>query len=347
MRKIRTIIAIFCILCLIFSFGGCKTQASPHEKTVFNYFDTISTIYSYAGDSEEDFAANCRRIETLLEKYHRLFDIYNEYEGINNLYTVNQNAGGEPIAVDRELIDFLLYAKWLCEVTNGEMNVMMGSVLSLWHDCRAQVAENASDAVLPTKSMLLFAAEHTSIDLLEIDEEKGTVRISDPLASIDVGAVGKGYATELVAQGLKAKGVDAYVLDVGGNLRIIGRKPDGGTWVTGIKNPFDSHHFAEKLKIADTSCVTSGDYERYFELDGRRYHHIIDKDTLYPAEHFSSVTVVCENSGLADALSTALFCMSFDEGRALVERLEDVEVIWITKEGEKLCTEGIAEMRSE
>jgi thiamine biosynthesis lipoprotein len=136
------------------------------------------------------------------------------------------------------------------------------------------------------------------------------------------------------------------VLDVGGNLRIVGAKPDGNGWITGIKDPHNASKYAEKLTLSDISCVTSGDYERYFEVDGIRYHHIIDKDTLYPAEHFSSVTVICRDSGLADALSTALFCMSYEEGRALVDALDSVEVIWVTKAGGKYTTDGIDRMRS-
>jgi len=339
----RVFLSFLCVLCLFLSFWGCESQVQVFEKTYFEYFDTVSSVYSYAGDSEESFEAICREIESLFEKYHRLFDIYNEYEGINNLYTLNESAGGEEIVLDRELIDFLICAKALYISTNGEMNVMMGSVLSLWHDCRENAGDNAK---IPTKAALDEAALHTSIDLLEIDSERGTARITDPEASIDVGALGKGYAAERVALCLEEKGISSYVLDVGGNLRIVGEKPEGGGWITGIKDPHNRDEFAERLTLADTSCVTSGDYERYFEVNGIRYHHIIDKDTLYPAEHFSSVTVICRDSALADALSTALFCMSYEEGCSLVSRLDGVEVIWITKAGEKYTTGGIDGMRS-
>ncbi len=340
MKKATIIISVFCIICLLFSFGGCEIKSMPHEKTLSNYFDTVSTIYSYAGDTEAKFSENCREIETILANYHKLFDIYKEYDGINNLCTVNKNAGCEWTAVDRELIDFLLYAKGLYYTTKGEMNIMMGSVLSLWHTARENNA-------LPDEASLVTASEFTSIDLLEIDEENNRVRIAHPEASVDVGAVGKGYATEKAAQYLKNKGINAYVLDIGGNIRIVGNKPDGSGWITGIKDPHDTSKFAEKLIVANTSCVTSGDYERYVEKDGVRYHHIIDKDTLYPAAHFSSVTVICEDSGLADALSTALFCMSLDEGQALIDSLGKVEAIWVTKSGEKHATDGIDEMRAE
>ncbi|MBQ8407335.1 MAG: FAD:protein FMN transferase [Clostridia bacterium] len=345
MRRIITAVCCFCTVCLLLLLCGCESRQQIREKTYFEYFDTVSVVYSYAGDSEDDFLENCREIEATFVKYHRLFDIYNEYEGINNLCTVNKNAGGYPVAVDRELIDFLLYAKELYVLTNGEMNVMMGSVLSLWHDFREFAEQSAKSVKVPTKSELDSAGEHTSIDLLEIDEVACTVRISDPEASLDVGAIGKGYAAEKAACLLKEKGVQSYVLDVGGNLRLVGTKPDGGSWSTGIKDPRNEGDFALCLNLSDTSCVTSGDYERTVELDGVRYHHIIDKDTLMPAAYFSSVTVVCENSTLADALSTALFCMSVREGHALVASLGNVEVIWITQSGEMITTDGIASLQ--
>lgn len=339
MKKAKIIISVFCIICLLLPFSGCESKQTPQSKTVFNYFDTVSTIYSYSGDTEAEFSENCREIETILEKYHKLFDIYNEYDGINNLCTVNKNAGAKWTAVDSELIDFLLYAKELYYTTKGEMNIMMGSVLTLWHTARENNA-------LPDETALIKASEFTSIDLLEIDEENSKVRITHPEASVDVGAVGKGYATEKAAAHLKNKGVSSYVLDIGGNIRTVGNKTDGNGWVTGIKDPHDTSKFAEKLTIANTSCVTSGDYERYVEKDGIRYHHIIDKDTLYPSTHFSSVTVICEDSGLADALSTALFCMSLEEGQKLISTLENVNVIWVTPTGEKHTTPGIIEMRA-
>ena len=237
-------------------------------------------------------------------------------------------------------IDFLLYAKELYTLTNGEMNVMMGSVLKIWHDCRE--AGNR----IPTKNELDEANKYTDISLLEIDEVNGTVRIADPNASIDVGALGKGYATELAAKHLEEKGVQSYVLNIGGNIRIVGTKPDGSGWDTGVKNPENPSTYSMYLTISNTSCVTSGNYERYYIVDGERYHHIIDKDTLMPADYFGAVCILTSDSGLADALSTALFSMSYEEGLAIVEKIGGVEVIWITLDGEIYKTDGIAALEN-
>ena len=344
MKILKSISCLCLIWGLLVFMTGCPQSAvktEPYGKAYFTYFDTVSYIYNYAGDSTDKFDSICEDVTAILEEYHNLFDIYYEHSGVTNLCTINKNAGREPLKVDQKLIDFLLYAKELYAFTGGEMNIMMGAVLRPWHDCRTAAKEDPANASIPTAEVLEEANKHTSIDLLEIDEQNLTVRISDPQASIDVGALGKGYATEKAAQHLESIGVSSYVLNIGGNIRIIGNKPDGSGWLTGIKDPMTGgSSYAEYITLADTSCVTSGNYERFFSVGGVQYHHIIDKDTLMPSEHFSSVTIIAKDSGLADALSTALFTMSYEEGLALVTYLGDVEVLWITPEGEHLMTEG-------
>ena len=354
MKLLKTLPCLCLVLGLLVFLTGCpetahtggnettqQTKIEPRGMVYFTFFDTVSYVYSYAGDSEEAFTKNCNEVSAILEEYHHFFDIYHEYTDVNNLMTINKNAGGEPVRVDQKLIDFLLYAKELYTLTSGEMNIMMGAVLRPWHDCRSAASSDPKNAKIPTEEELLAAKAHTDISLLEIDDENNTVRITDPKASIDVGALGKGYATEMAAKHLKESGVTSYVLNIGGNIRIIGTKVDGSSWLTGIKDPAEPDlNYAAYINIANTSCVTSGVYERYFTVGGVRYHHIIDKDTLMPSEHFTSLTVICEDSGLADSLSTALFCMSYEEGAALVDSLDGVEVLWILPDGEMKMSEG-------
>ena len=271
-----------------------------------------------------------------------LFDIYHEYSGVVNLCTLNRAAGGEAMEVDPRLVDFLLYAKEMYALTGGEMNVMLGAVLSLWHECREAASADPASARIPTEEELAEASRHCGIELLEIDEQRNTVRIADGAASIDVGALGKGYATERAAEYLESVGAQGYVLNIGGNIRCVGTRPDGSGWVTAVRDPFDEESYACSIRISDTACVTSGVYERYFVAGGERYHHIIDKDTLYPAAYFSSLTVVTRDSALADALSTALFCMSAEEGEALAQELGGVELLWIFPDGTTRSTPGFA-----
>ena len=361
LRRFRQSWALLLLLTLLPALAGCgarETQGAqrgeetqkiePKGKVYYTYFDTVSYVYDYAGDSAERFDERSAEVSHILSDYHRLFDIYHEYSGLANLCTLNKNAGGEAMAVDPRLMEFLRYAKELHALTDGEMNVMLGAVLRPWHECRERAQDDPANASIPTEEELAAAAAHTDIDLLELDEERGTVRIADPLASIDVGALGKGYATERAAQYLEREGAQGYVLNIGGNIRCIGTRPDGTPWVTAIRSPDQSAgDFARRLRIADTSCVTSGVYERYFTVDGVRYHHIIDPDTLYPAVYYDSLTVLCRDSALADALSTALFCMPYEDSRVLVEELDGVEALWIFPDGEQRCTDGVLTMTVE
>ena len=358
MKKVISLLLMFSLLLSsILSFAGCKEEESGNNnnqkeyttrsKTVsYQHFNTVTTISSYGDTTQEEFDGYVKVVDEMFGYYHKLFDIYYEYSGINNIRTINRKAGREAVAIDEELIDFLLYCKELYTITGGKTNIMLGSVLSIWHDAR----ENADDrggvlsaADLPSMSVLSQAAEHISIDALVIDKEGKTVYISDPDASIDVGAIAKGYAAAKAAEKLKAMGADSVALNAGGNIITIGLKPDGSKWVTGITNPDKTaqNSLICRVEIGETSLVTSGDYERYFVCDGVRYHHIIDPSTLMPASYFASVSIFTANSGLADALSTALFCMSYEEGLALIERIGGIDVLWIYKDGTMKMTDGI------
>ena len=319
------------------------TEPEKQARSFYEYFNTVCVVISYKGDSAEEFDVNCNEISALLDDYHKLFDIYYEYAGVNNLMTINKNAGIAPVKVDERLIDFLLYAKEIYDLTEGKTNVAMGSVLSLWHHEREWGIDDPENAELPDPAALEEAAKHTDINCVIIDETENTVYLSDPNMSLDVGALGKGYATEKAAELLMAKGVTSYVLNFGGNIRAIGTKVNGDGWLTGITNPDkeSEESFVCKVNIKDISLVTSGDYERYYIVDGVKYHHIIDPKTNMPAKYFSSISIFTEDSGLADALSTALFCMSYEDGLALINKIGGVDAIWVTFSGEVKSTGGI------
>ena len=353
LKSIKRGFALICVMALALSLCACSGKAAkvePQGKSYFSYFDTVSFVYSYAGDSAEQFNDRSAEVSGILGEYHRLFDIYHEYSGVNNLCTVNRLAGGEAVKVDKKLIDFMLYAKELCEATNGEMDVTMGAVLSLWHDCREAASNDPASAKVPTLEELEAAAEHTGFGLLEIDAENCTLRLTDPEASLDVGALGKGYATERAAEYLESVGAESYVLNIGGNIRIIGTKPDGSQWSGGVENPWNasdvytaSSSYVSGVNMSDMALVTSGNYQRYYVVDGVRYHHLIDPDTLWPARYFDSVSVLSPDSGAADCLTTGLFCMSLEDGQKLIESLDGVEALWCTPDGEVIQSSGWAD----
>ena len=287
-----------------------------------------------------------------LEEYHKLYDIYNEYEGINNLCTINKLYDGEHkvVEVDRRIIDMLLYAKEVYTKTNGKTNIAMGSVLSIWHDYRTDAIDNNYGiGELPSMDELEEAAKYIDINNIIIDEENSTVYLADPKMKLDVGSIAKGYAVEMIAQMLEKKGITGYVLNVGGNIRTIGAKSNGEKWLAGIENPDKESDVAYNayIGLAGEAIVTSGSYQRYYLVDGERYHHIIDPKTLMPAGYFAQVSVICSNSGLGDALSTALFCMSLEEGKAFVESLEGVEVMWTFSDGTIVKSSGFSNFEIE
>ena len=312
--------------------GTEKTSKEKFSANSFDYFDTVTTITGYE-ENQEAFDKVSNDVMSQLNEYHKLFTIYNRYQGLENLCTINELVDGEhrTVTVDRRIIDMLLYAKEMYVKTGGQMNIAMGSVLSIWHNYRTIGMNNPIKADIPSLSTLEEAAKHTNIDDVIIDEENCTVFLADPKMTLDVGAVAKGYAVEMIARSLEAKGVTGYVLNVGGNVRTIGKKGDGSKWIAGIENPVDDSDqpYVAYLALAGESLVTSGSYQRYYIVNGKKYHHIIDKDTLMPAEGYLSVSVVCKSSAMADSLSTALFCMPYEEGLALIESTDGAEAMWV------------------
>lgn len=326
--------------------GGCagQTGSEPklhrYEASFLTLFDTVTTIVGYA-ETEEEFRRTAQEFHDRMLEYHQLFDIYHEYDGINNLKTVNGSAGGEPVAVDDRIIDLLLFSRELEELTGGRVDVTMGSVLALWHQARTQGVDDPEHAALPDAGALEEAAKHTGFALLEIDRDASTVRLTDPLARLDVGAVAKGWATEQVCRASPA----GLLVSVGGNVRATGPKPDGNSpWVVGVQDPDgEQQDYLHTLYIDHQAVVSSGDYQRYYTVDGVRYPHIIDPDTLYPGTRWRAVSVVCPDSGLADGLSTALFLLPREEGAALAERC-GAQAMWVAPDGGLFFTDGFLEL---
>ncbi|NLB81788.1 MAG: FAD:protein FMN transferase, partial [Clostridiaceae bacterium] len=261
---------------------------------------------------------------------------YNNYDDINNMKTINDYAGIAPIKVDKKIIDLLLFSKEQYHITNGNTNIALGSVLKVWHEYRTNGVENPQNAKLPPTNLLSKAALHTNIEQLIINTENSTVFLADPEMSLDVGAVAKGYATEQTVKVLRERGYNSALISVGGNVCAIGGRNDDKPWVVGIENPDKESEKAilHNVLLTDASLVTSGDYSRYYTVDGKRYHHIIDPKTLYPAEYCAAVTILCNDSAIADALSTAVFNMPVEEGSQFIESIPNVQALWVLKNGE-------------
>ena len=332
---------ILCVLLLVSTLlTGCGSGEKTPEKKQYNasfltLFDTVTTVVGKA-ESEETFRSTSQAIHDELLQYHQLFDIYNDYEGINNLKTVNDNAGVVPVKVDSRIIALLKDCKAYHELTSGMVNPAMGAVLQLWHVARNDGINDPSNAYLPKQEKLTAAAQHMNFDAVVMDEAASTVYISDPEVSLDVGAVAKGWSVQRVAENAPS----GLLISVGGNVCATGPKDENGTaWVVGVQDPNGGDSYLHTLTVTKGSVVTSGDYQRAYVVDGELYHHIIDPNTLYPSTLWRSVTILCSDSGLADALSTALFLLPLEDGQKLLEKT-GAFAMWVDRNGETFYSPG-------
>ena len=353
MRKLSAFIII--ILVAGFFLAGCQrgyeSEYSKYSDGFFDCFNTLINVTAYT-KSEQEFESHYERIKNRFEELHRLYDIYNDYEGINNIKTINDNAGIKPVKVDKEIIDLVVFAKEWYERTGGKVNIAMGAVLKIWHEYRQEGLDHPERAKVPPVEKLKEAARHTDINKVIVDQEEGTIFLADKAMSLDVGAVAKGFAAEITAREAVEQGLSSAIINAGGNMRIIGKPLDGirGLWGIGIQDPDkfivsdDGSNIMDTLFVKDTSVVSSGVYQRYYFVGEKMYHHLIDPDTLMPGEHSKAVTVVTEDSGMADLLSTAVFLMPYQEGREFVEGLDGVEAVWVLQDGRVEATDGMKKM---
>ncbi len=314
--------------------GGCSATLIRYQAGFLDLFDTVTSVTGFA-PNETAFQEELQKFYQGMKRYHQLYDIYHEYEGMVNLCTMN-NCAGETLTVDQEIIDLLLFAQEVSDFSLGKTNASLGSILNLWHEARETGIADPENAALPDWDALLEASKHTGFDKIEIDPEKKTVRYTDTELRLDVGALAKGYAVQRVCETMET----GYLISVGGNVYATGPKEDGSSWTIGIQNPDGNNEsYLHKISLSSGSVVTSGDYQRFFVVEGKTYHHIIDPETLYPASRWRAVTVIIPDSGLADALSTSLFLMTQEEGQKLLDHF-GAEAMWMNKAGEFFFSPG-------
>ena len=321
------------------------------DKQEIEFYDTFDTVVHIAIYTDDDSFAkeNLVYAKERYEELHKLFDNYKTYPDLVNVKTINDNAGIKPVTVDDTL--FQLIKSSIDDYNNisHNTNIALGPVTKLWNEYRElyeggktkeEVIALKGEA-LPSDAELEKLRPLVNIDKIKLDDEKHTVSLEKGM-ELDLGATAKGFATELVAKELEDRGVKSCVISAGGNVRIIGKPTDGrDNFRIGIQDPqFESSdHVLVTLNVANTSIVTSGDYQRYFDLDGVRYCHIIDPDTLKPAHEIKSVTVIKEDSGLCDFLSTAAFNSTDDEIKELSDKT-GAGIVWVDKDMNVKSTEN-------
>lgn len=315
MRR-KKITALLCAAALFIT--GCGNL--PRQETL-SYTDTLfdTAIHIQIFDPVgEDVLEGCKK---LCQKYDRLFAKNNEN---SDIYKIN-HSGGAAVEVSAETVEMIKKGLYYCELTNGLFDLSVGALTSLWDFKSGQ-------PVIPPAEAILNGISHTDYNNILVKDQ--TVRLLDPAGAIDVGAVAKGYIADRIKDYLKEKGVKHALINLGGNVLAVGTKTDGSKFNIGIQKPFDETGTPlTSVRIADQSVVTTGTYQRYFELDGQIYHHIIDPATGYPCDNdLDSVTIITDSSLTADALSTVCFLMGKERGLKFVNQLSNVDAIFITKD---------------
>jgi thiamine biosynthesis lipoprotein len=265
------------------------------------------------------------RLEGLLDRHHPGSEVTH----------INRAAGWEPVPVSPETLLIIEQALEFAVLTGGAFDITVGPLLRLWRftDGGGQV---------PPEESLLAAAALVDFRQIEVDRLAGSVFLRKNGAEIDLGGIAKGFVVDRAGEVLRRFGVTSASVDAGGDIRLIGAKPDGSPWRIGVRHPRERRGIIAILELRDSAVVTSGDYERYFLFEGTRYHHLLDPATGRPAGGLVSVTVVAPEAMTADALSTAVFVLGRERGLELIESLPGIEALLVTAELEVVYSSGLA-----
>ena len=310
---------------LLFGLCGCTPKTATYSNNNI-YFDTIVTLTVYDPDHVE-YMQDC-------------FDMAAEYENMfsrtiegSDIYKIN-HANGEFVEVSDETIELLEIGLKYCKLSEGKFDITVGALSDTWN-----FKEN--EGVIPDSENIQSALETVGYENIQIDGNK--VALTNPNTMIDLGGIAKGYIADKMKEYLVEKGVSSAIINLGGNVLLVGSKTDGTKYTIGIQKPFEETGAAlGAVDIQDCSLVSSGVYERYFELDGKIYHHILNTDTGYPVENgLYGVTIISEKSVDGDALSTTVFALGLEDGMKLIESLDNTEAIFITDEMETVTSSGV------
>jgi len=314
----KRLTAIFTAMTLFLS--GCSGFSGKRNLTYTDtLFDTVISV-QILDIADEELIKGC---EEICKKYDVMFSRTNEN---GEIYKIN-NAGGEAVEVSQDTITIIEKGIYYSEMSRGAFDITIGAVSTLW-DFKSE------EHKVPSKQDVRNAKSHVDYNNIYINENR--VQLGSSKMQIDVGALAKGYIADRLKDYLIENGVKHALINLGGNVLAIGSKADGSDFNIGIQKPFDeTGEPVTSVKISDHSVVTTGIYQRYFEREGKLYHHILDPKTGYPCENnLHSVTIITDSSLTADALSTTCFLLGYEKGMRLVDQLDNVDAVFITDDNE-------------
>ncbi len=329
MKKIKSFILIFVLTIIaIIPQTGCKNE-EPVSKTSY-YLDTICSIDIY-GFSKEEASSIIDQAFKLCSHYE---DLLSKTVSGSDIYRINHSKG-KAVKVDGDTVEVIKKAIYYGDLSGGKFDVTIGKVTDLWDF-------HSENPKVPSKDKVSSALSH--VDYKKIKIEGNTVTLLDPEMEIDLGGIAKGYICDKVVQLLKDKQVQCGVVNLGGNIATIGLKNGNTPFKVGIERPYsDRKEIVGTIETENKTLVTSGIYERCFEVDGERYHHILDVNTGFPAKsQVESVTIIAEldHSVDCDGLSTLCLVLGAEEGKALIESIDGVEAVFIDKDDKIVTTEN-------
>ncbi|HHX18004.1 MAG TPA: FAD:protein FMN transferase [Clostridium sp.] len=312
----------FVCITLFLLLSGCDAKLKKIQKEIFS-LNTVIDITVY-GDKEAE--------KVLQKAINRIYEIENRMSATiskSDVSLINQNAGKRPVKVHDDTFFVIQKALEYGELTNGAFDISIYPLVKLW-DIKSQ------NKNIPSKEEINAVLDLVDYKKIKLNFDEKTVFLEKEGMSIDLGGIAKGYAVDEVRGILVEGGTKHGLIYMGGDIAVIGNKPEGGLWRIGIEDPRyknEGSRFFAVTESADLSVVTSGDYQRYVEIDGKRYHHIFNPYTGYPAEtNVMSTTVIGKSSIDADALATAIFVLGVDEGFEIMEKIHEFDGIIVTKD---------------
>ncbi len=305
-------------------FTGCMKQTDQVTRTDY-LLDTVVTLTLY-GAKEAD-------LDAAFAEIRRLNGLLDAYDPFSDLGWLQAAAGIKPVAVSSETMELLLFAREMYDKTAGYLDVTVGPLIDLW-DVR-------NGGHYPTDGELSAAMGLLGMDDLVLNEADGTAYLVRPGMRLDLGALAKGYIADRVKALLLERGVKSGVIDLGRNILLIGEKPGGEAFSIGVQSPTSSGELLQVLSLRDRSLVTSGTYERFFEREGKRYHHVLDPFTGFPADtDLSAVTILSDSSLWGDALSTACLLLGVEDGLKLIDAIPEAEALFVRTDGTVVASSG-------
>lgn len=325
-KKIMIILLIIILITLILLFID-KSVYKEYSKNYF-YMDTYINVKVNTTKSKNEMDKIFDDIDYLYSSYHKLTDRYNEYDGIVNIYYLNEKLNdGEEVEVDKRLSDIIDIGIKYYSKTNGLFNIASGNLTGIWKEFIDECS------IVPSNDEL-----EVNIDIKDIVLEENNYTKYNGV-KLDLGGISKGYVTELVGKYLEENNIYSYIINAGGNVKV-GKAYNKDYYVVGITDPDNTSNIFTKLNINNLSVVTSGNYQRYCDLDGVNYNHIINPVSKYPSNYVKSVTVVGEDSTICDIYSTYLYLVPVEDGLKIVNSNSDIEAIWYVDEDNIVRSDG-------